>query len=78
MPVYSPEYMSMHSFCGDNAISRIICQPSAKYTYTTAKSMCKAYRDGQLHNLKMNVGTTVASLEVAELKWYATDIFGFQ
>ena len=80
LPAYNPEYMGMKAICGDDAVSRIICQPSAQYTYDKAKTMCKAYRDGLLHDLKVNVGvgTSPVNVEVTDLQEYCDRYFPVQ
>lgn len=75
LPAYSPDYMGMNSICGDDAISRIICQPSAKYTHAEAKSMCEEFRARQIPNLKINVGASLVGVEAADLQWYCNRYF---
>ncbi len=63
---WNARYPDSEEFCGDDAASRRICQPSVNFSQTMAEQMCQSYRAGRLPNIGLALGgiITVEELDI--------------
>jgi hypothetical protein len=64
---WNARYPDVEKFCGDDVVSRHICQPSVNFSQTMAERMCQSYRAGHLPNIGLALGgiITVEGLDMA-------------
>jgi hypothetical protein len=68
-------YAGMNSFCGDDIIALIFCQPLVDYSRAKAQSICDAFRAGKIPDFNMSINAGPMGIGIGDLKWYCNSFY---